>query len=413
LTAAQPENLPEQLVAGVRLNSFLASEEHQWSGTDVAAQFNSVRAIPSIRLLSKLSILMSARVSRATHPLPLNGDLECGAEGIPGSLSQRSRAGALLFMKYAFLPDCTELPERGTMVVQGGSRVPWPRVSAVIPTLNEARNLPHVFSRLPAGLHEVIVVDGHSVDDTPNTARRLRPGVRTITQSRTGKGNAVACGFAAATGDIVVMLDADGSADPREIPRFVHALLAGADFALGSRFAAGGGSRDITRLRQLGNRALVALVNVRYGTKYSDLCYGYIAFWRRHLPALGLDAVTAPPPEEDCPLWGDGFEIETLMHLRVAASGLVTAEVPSFEYPRIHGVSNLRAVSDGLRVLRTIVKERRASHDLAAVSGTNGWPAMAPPVAVPVGPPAAPPVGPATAPPAGPPPVGPELGRHP
>jgi glycosyltransferase involved in cell wall biosynthesis len=266
------------------------------------------------------------------------------------------------------------------MVVQAGSDVSWPRISVVIPTLNEARNLPHVFSRLPADLHEVIVVDGHSVDDTPSTARRLRPGVRTIMQSRTGKGNAVACGFAAATGDVIVMLDADGSADPQEIPRFVQALLAGADVALGTRFAAGGGSRDITRLRQLGNRALVALVNVRHGTNYSDLCYGFNAFWRRHLPALGLETVTAPPSEGDC-LLGDGFEIETLMHLRVAAAGLITTEVPSFEYPRIHGVSNLHAVSDGLRVLRTIVKERRAAHDVAVISGTNDPPAMAPPMA--------------------------------
>lgn len=253
-------------------------------------------------------------------------------------------------------------------MVQAGSDVSWPRVSVVIPTLNEARNLPHVFSRLPADLHEVIVVDGHSVDDTPNTARRLRPDVRTIMQSRTGKGNAVACGCAAATGDVIVMLDADGSADPREIPRFVQALLAGADFALGTRFAAGAGSRDITRLRQLGNRALVALVNVRCGTDYSDLCYGFNAFWRRHLPALRLDALTALPSEGDSRL-GDGFEIETLMHLRVAAAGLVTTEVPSFEHPRIHGVSNLHAVSDGLRVLRTIVTERRASHDLGPASG--------------------------------------------
>ncbi len=174
------------------------------------------------------------------------------------------------------------------MVVQAWSGIPSPRVSVVIPTLNEARNLPHVFSRLPADLHEVIVVDGHSADNTPNTARRLRPDVRTIMQSRTGKGNAVACGFAVATGDVIVMLDADGSADPREIPRFVQALLAGADFALGTRFAAGGGS-DITRLRQLGNRVLVTLVNVRHGTNYSDLCYGFNAFWRRHLPALRLE----------------------------------------------------------------------------------------------------------------------------
>ena len=133
---------------------------------------------------------------------------------------------------------------------------PWPKVSVVIPTLNEARNLPHVFAKLPAGLHEVIVVDGNSVDDTVATARRLRPDIRIVMQNRSGKGNALACGFAAATGDIIAMVDADGSADPAEIPQFVKALLDGADFAKGTRFADGGGSSDITRLRRIGNRML-------------------------------------------------------------------------------------------------------------------------------------------------------------
>src|SRR5580704_10632097 len=73
-----------------------------------------------------------------------------------------------------------------------------PKVTVVIPTLNEARNLAHVFSRLPADLHEVIVVDGHSVDDTVATARTLWPNVRIVMQNRRGKGNALACGFAAA-----------------------------------------------------------------------------------------------------------------------------------------------------------------------------------------------------------------------
>src|SRR5689334_22047609 len=136
---------------------------------------------------------------------------------------------------------------------QGATSMPWPLVSVVIPALNEARNLPHVFSRLPEGLHEVILVDGHSVDDTLTTARLLRPDVRIIMQTRKGKGNALICGFAAATGDVIVTLDADGSADPGEIPRFVQALLNGADFAKGTRFADGGGSSDITRLRRLGN----------------------------------------------------------------------------------------------------------------------------------------------------------------
>jgi hypothetical protein len=246
------------------------------------------------------------------------------------------------------------------MTVQAGSSVPRRRVSVVIPALNEARNLPHVFARLPLDVHEVIVVDGHSVDDTISVARQLRPDVRIVLQSRRGKGNALACGFAAATGDIIAMIDADGSADPGEIPRFVQALVAGAEFAKGTRFAPGGGSDDITRLRALGNRALVTFVNLCHRSRYTDLCYGYNAFWQRLVPMLGLDA-DSPPPPSGGRLWGDGFEVETLIHLRVAAAGLAVTEVPSFEHSRIHGVSNLSAATDGLRVLRTILAELRQS----------------------------------------------------
>ena len=245
------------------------------------------------------------------------------------------------------------------MMSQASSSPPWPRISVVIPTLNEARNLPYVFSRIPADVHEVIVVDGHSVDDTIAVARRLRPDVRVVQQSRRGKGNALACGFEAATGDVIAMVDADGSADPGEIPTFVHALLGGADFAKGTRFAAGGGSSDITQLRRLGNRLLGAAVNLCHGTHYSDLCYGFNVFWRKYVPVLGLDVTSPPSSRGDGRLWGDGFEIETLIHMRVAEEGLRVAEVPSFEHPRIHGVSNLDAFSDGLRVLTTIVVERR------------------------------------------------------
>jgi hypothetical protein len=244
-------------------------------------------------------------------------------------------------------------------VPQADSNLSWPRLSVVIPTLNEARNLPYVFSHLPEDIFEVIVVDGHSVDDTIAVASRLRPDVRVVQQSRRGKGNALACGFAAATGDVIAMVDADGSTDPGEIPRFVQALLGGADFAKGTRFAPGGGSSDITRLRWLGNRMLGAVVNLCHGTHYSDLCYGFNVFWRKYVPVLDLDITSPPSSKGDGLLWGDGFEIETLIHMRVAEAGLRVAEVPSFEHSRIHGASNLAAFSDGLRVLTIILVERR------------------------------------------------------
>jgi len=254
-----------------------------------------------------------------------------------------------------------------------------PSVSVVVPALNEARNIPHVFSQIPADVHEVVLVDGLSVDETVAIARQVRPDVRIVMQTRQGKGNALACGFAAATGDIIAMIDADGSADPGEIPKFVAALLDGADFAKGTRFAPGGGSSDITRLRSLGNFALTAFFNACYDRNYSDLCYGFNVFWRQHVPVLGLDPTSPPGSAGDGRLWGDGFEVETLIHIRVANAGLAVAEVPSFEHPRLHGVSNLNAFRDGRRVLQTIVAERHRLSRQALARGRAGGSASAAP----------------------------------
>jgi glycosyltransferase involved in cell wall biosynthesis len=245
-------------------------------------------------------------------------------------------------------------PQTGSAAAALGARV-----SVVIPTLNEEKNLPHVFARLPDGLHEVIVVDGNSTDDTVAVARRLRPDVRVVTQPGRGKGNALAAGFAACTGDIVVTVDADGSTDPAEIPRFVAALRNGADFVKGSRFAQGGASSDITWSRRLGNRALNALVNALYHTSYTDLCYGFNAFWARCLPYMRVDC--------------DGFEVETLVNIRVAKAGLTVHEVPSYERDRVYGRSNLHAVRDGSRVLRTIAFERISTRSHLRGRGGVTW----------------------------------------
>jgi glycosyltransferase involved in cell wall biosynthesis len=252
-----------------------------------------------------------------------------------------------------------------------------PRLSVVIPALNEAQNLPYVLTQLPADTYEIIVVDGHSADATVAVAKNLRPDVRVVVQTRRGKGNALACGLAAASGDIIATIDADGSADPAEIPRFVTALLAGADFAKGSRFKKDGGSCDITRLRRLGNRALRTLVNLCYGTRYSDLCYGFNVFWRQIVPVFRLDVTTARESVEGCSqIWGDGFEIETLINIRIARAGLIVTEVPSYEHARIHGVSNLNAFRDGMRVLRTILSENPVIPRRAARRRSSRPPAL-------------------------------------
>jgi len=216
-------------------------------------------------------------------------------------------------------------------------------VSVVIPAMNEAENLPSVLPRIPDWVQEVILVDGYSHDSTVAVARELRPDIRVLYQEGTGKGAALRTGVAAATGEIIVMLDADGSTDPIEIPAFVGALLAGADVVKGSRFLQGGGTADMPPLRQFGNWGFVMLANVLFGTQFSDITYGYRAAWRRSLAALALEI--------------DGWENESVGNIRAARAGLRVAEVPSFEYRRLAGEAKLQTFPAGWVILKGIVAE--------------------------------------------------------
>jgi glycosyltransferase involved in cell wall biosynthesis len=219
-----------------------------------------------------------------------------------------------------------------------------PTVSVVIPTLNEARNLPHVLPDLPDIVSEVVLVDGGSKDNTIMVAKELRPDIRIFRQTGKGKGNALAEGFAASNGDVIVMMDADGSHDPHEIMLFVDALMNGADFAKGSRFIHDAGSGDFTWTRRIGNNGINILANICFKVQFTDLCYGFNAFWRRCLPYLDIDS--------------PGFEVETLMNIRACKASLKITEVPSFEAVRIFGESKLKALHDGWRIVKTIVAER-------------------------------------------------------
>ena len=135
-----------------------------------------------------------------------------------------------------------------------------PRISVIIPTLNEAKNLPILLPRLPQWVEEVVIVDGCSEDDTVEVAKQLRD-VTIILERRRGKGAALRAGFAAARGEILVVLDADCSMHPREMVLLVSALLSGADFVKGSQFIQGGGTDDMSRLRMLGNWGLTSVVH--------------------------------------------------------------------------------------------------------------------------------------------------------
>jgi len=219
------------------------------------------------------------------------------------------------------------------------------RVSVVIPAKNEENNLGWVLRRLPIEVDEVILVDGNSSDRTIEVALSIRPDTVVVNDRIPGKGAALRAGFAAATGDYIVMLDADGSMDPVEINTFIAALDAGHDLAKGSRFLADGGTSDISPIRQLGNVVLLTIANVLFRTRQTDLCYGYAAFRREAIAPLALDA--------------RGFEIESQLFLRAIHNRLSVTEIPSFEAPRISGTSNLHTFRDGWRVLRSITREWR------------------------------------------------------
>lgn len=234
-------------------------------------------------------------------------------------------------------------------------RAHWPTVTVVIPARNEARNLPYVLRELPHLVTEVILVDGHSTDATVSVAKVLRPDVCIVQQQGRGKGDALRAGVARSHGEIVILMDADGSTRPQEIELFVAALISGnADYVKGSRYLSGGGSEDFTPLRRLGNWFLNACANVLYRTHFTDFCYGFNAFWRECIPVI--------------PIESDGFEVEAELNCRAVRAGLRIIEVPSIEQPRRYGTSHLMPFRDGWRILRAIVRERRWRPSLPVTS---------------------------------------------
>jgi glycosyltransferase involved in cell wall biosynthesis len=217
------------------------------------------------------------------------------------------------------------------------------KVTLVIPTYSEAKNLPHVLPKIPKCVDEVIIVDGHSKDDTIKVAKELCPRAKIILQDGTGKGNALKCGYENATGNIIVQIDADGSMDPEEITGYLHYLNDGYDIVKGSRLLPGGGSKDISKVRVLGNHIFAICVNILFKTRYTDLCYGFIGFKRESIDKLDLKS--------------DGFNIETEICIKAKTRGLKVKEIPSFEEKRLYGSGGLRSIRDGRHIGQTIIRE--------------------------------------------------------
>jgi glycosyltransferase involved in cell wall biosynthesis len=218
----------------------------------------------------------------------------------------------------------------------------FPRISVIICTLNEEACLPQVLPKIPSFVDEVILVDGHSTDNTVAVAKSLRPGTRIFYQPAKGKPDALLHGFKHATGDIIVTLDADGQTDPEVMSQFIEPLVNGYHFVKGSRFLHSQ-PQGMPWHRRFGNWAFVTLANLLYGTKYTELCSGYNAFWKEILNYLKLP---------------QSFDNDVLIHLRVAKLGINCIEVPHFDAGRMKGRSKAPALREGYRILKVIIGER-------------------------------------------------------
>lgn len=219
------------------------------------------------------------------------------------------------------------------------------KISIIVPTLNEAQNLSHVLPRVSEipYIHEVILVDGWSTDDTIEKAMRILPDIKTTYQEGRGKGDALRHGWRCASGDILVTLDADGSMAPQEIPRLIQPLFDGYDLSKGSRYLRGGGSTDFSFHRHIGNRVLTTMANSLTGSSYSDLVYGFHAFWADILDKLDITS--------------SSFTIDTELYVKARKAAFRVAEVPSFESKRIFGTSKLSSMRDGWRIMTIILRE--------------------------------------------------------
>jgi glycosyltransferase involved in cell wall biosynthesis len=218
----------------------------------------------------------------------------------------------------------------------------YPRISVIICTLNEAESLPDVLPKVPAWVDEVVLVDGHSRDDTVAVARRLRPDVRVVYQTGKGKGDALRIGFQTAGGDIVVTMDADGATNPDELSKFIEPLLEGCDFVKGSRFRRAF-PRDKPWHRILGNWLITLTFDLLFLKRYTDLCSGYNAFWRQRVDVAVL-------------LSADGYENEPLINARIARRGCRVIEVGHTDPGRASGDVKELSWRQGPKAIKSILK---------------------------------------------------------
>jgi len=225
-------------------------------------------------------------------------------------------------------------------------------ISVVIPVYNEEKTIGDVISNTITVLeslqmpYEIIVVDDGSTDDTKHIAAKYKVTVISNGHNQ-GKGYALKRGFRRALGDIIVTLDSDGSHHPKEIHDLIQPLFNGVDIVAGSRFL-GNGKNSTPKLNRFGNLLLNALIMVLTGKRVTDSQTGFRALKRDVLEKLKLESI--------------GYEIETELTVKGLKNGFVYTETPIYCDKRKHGVSKLNVISDGLKILKMILKARFSTH---------------------------------------------------
>jgi glycosyltransferase involved in cell wall biosynthesis len=218
------------------------------------------------------------------------------------------------------------------------------KVSVIIPTLNEQGCIGKVLDEIPRDIvTQVIIVDGHSTDNTMKEAKsRMKRSDIFFVQKGTGYGNAFLEGIKKVTGDVIVMMDADGSHNPKDIRNIIKKFKEGYEYVMASRYMPGGKSYDDTLIRFTGNMVFTFMTNVIHGTRVSDSLYLYTAISTKALKKLKLKS--------------PGFEFCTEIIVLAHKAKLKFGEVPAIERARYAGKSKVNALIHGFIILKMILK---------------------------------------------------------
>ena len=219
------------------------------------------------------------------------------------------------------------------------------KVSLIIPTLNEGGAIGKVLKEIPKNLvSEVIIIDGHSTDNTEEEVRlELRKGKdKFILQKKKGFGNALRQALKEAQGDTIIIMNGDGSHNPKDIAKLIKKIEQGYEYIIASRYCRGARSDDDTLVRFVGNKILTFLTNVLHGSHVTDSLHFYTAINKESLKKINP---TSP-----------GFEFCIEILIMAHKAGLKFAEVPVVERASL-SKTKVNAFWVGLKILEKILQK--------------------------------------------------------